>query len=300
MSADALAFHLPFDGSGTTAVDRAGDNDARVEGASRADGRVGRALALVGDGYAVVDHDDALATEAGTLSMHVKLNDTGNAGFVSKDAAGTADPGHLTLGVRGGEIWARIQEPDESYVLRGPTPATDSWHHVVFSFGGEGATLFVDGEAVDSADTTVGLDANPNPLVVGANAWSSADGAADDLTWYTDGLIDDVRLYDEQLTPTDVPVPVEDGRDGRYGGYAQPAAGTADWHRPLNRNFAKIQTDLESLADRVADLGADRPDVSDYAQPDRGTEDWHEPLNENFEAIGSDLEAIARRVEELE
>jgi hypothetical protein len=39
-----------------------------------------------------------------------------------------------------------------------------------------------------------------------------------------------------------------------YGGYNQPSAGTVDWHRPLNKNFAKLETDVQSLADRIDQL----------------------------------------------
>jgi len=85
-----------------------------------------------------------------------------------------------------------------------------------------------------------------------------------------------------------------------YGGYNRPDEGAENWDEPLNENFADIESDLQSLAERVAALGADEPDVGGYTQPSRGTEDWHQPLNENFQAIGDDVEAIAEQVEQLE
>lgn len=299
VTGSGLALHLPFDGSGSTAVDRAGDNDARVEGASRVEGRAGSALGFDGSSYAVVDDAPALQLSSGTISLHVRPSSTDDQGFVSKDATGRDEPGHLTMGVRGGDLWTRLQSTGDNYVLRGPAPATGEWHHVVLTFG-DGATLYLDGDEVDSLGTDQGLEGNSNPLVVGASAWGSSNGGAADLTWYLDGAIDDLRLYGDQRTPSEVPVPTDDGRDGRYGGYATPARGTEDWHEPVNDNFDRIEVDVEALADRVAALGAARPDVGGYDRPARGTGDWHEPLNQNFDAIGSDLEAIAQKVEQLE
>jgi hypothetical protein len=42
--------------------------------------------------------------------------------------------------------------------------------------------------------------------------------------------------------------------DEDYGGYEKPAAGTPNWHIPLNENFRKIETDVRSLADRISRL----------------------------------------------
>jgi hypothetical protein len=39
-----------------------------------------------------------------------------------------------------------------------------------------------------------------------------------------------------------------------YGNYDQPAAGTLNWHIPLNENFSNIEADIKDLADRVNQL----------------------------------------------
>lgn len=208
VASEAVA-HYPFDGSGDTAVDVAGDNDAAVAAGSpsRVDGVGGSAMAFDGDDALVVDDSPELDLSAGTISMHVRLNGTDNQGFLSKDAGGTADPGHLTMGVRGGQIWTRLQDTDEEYVFRGPEPATSQWHHVVFSFGGDGATLYVDGSEVASKGTTQGIAGNPNPIALGASIWTSADGEADDMTWFLDGALEDVRIYQGQRAPSEIPAP---------------------------------------------------------------------------------------------
>ena len=39
-----------------------------------------------------------------------------------------------------------------------------------------------------------------------------------------------------------------------YGGYSQPEEGTANWHVPLNENFADIEADIKELAARIEQL----------------------------------------------
>jgi hypothetical protein len=211
---DDLVLHLPFDGSGAGATDVAGGNDATVTAGepTRVAGLAGSAMGFDGDDALVVPDDPAYDLAAGTLSMHVRVTETANQAFVSKDASGTDDPGHLTVGLRGGEFWARLQGTGESTTLTGPAPTTGEFHHVVLSFGGDGPRLYVDGSEVDSASTTQGLTGNPNPIGLGASLWKSSNGAADDLTWFLDGALEDLRLYEGQRSPEEIPAP-SDGTD---------------------------------------------------------------------------------------
>ena len=221
--------HLPFNGDGPEATDVAGGNDAEaVAGApGRVDGRGGTAARFDGaDAYAVAD-DSTYDLSTGTVSVHVRLDAGGSNGFLSKDAGGRNDPGHLSLGTRDGDLWCRLQSGDEEWRLSGPTVSTGEWHHVVLSFGDE-ARLYLDGTEVDSADTTQGIDGNPNPFAVGANNWASSDGQNDDLRWLLDGAIDDLRVYGQQLLPEDVPVPEDGDGGGGDDNQAPTAAVEAD------------------------------------------------------------------------
>lgn len=42
--------------------------------------------------------------------------------------------------------------------------------------------------------------------------------------------------------------------DNEIGGYVKPAAGTLDWHEPLNQNFQDIESDMQHLLERLKRL----------------------------------------------
>jgi hypothetical protein len=45
-----------------------------------------------------------------------------------------------------------------------------------------------------------------------------------------------------------------DSTSDDYGGYAQPAEGTLDWHVPVNENFQRIEEDVLKLHERISNL----------------------------------------------
>ncbi|WP_424005019.1 right-handed parallel beta-helix repeat-containing protein (plasmid) [Haloarcula salina] len=68
---------------------------------------------------------------------------------------------------------------------------------------------------------------------------SSTDGSSDsDGSTSTDGSTDS----GDSTETTD------------YGGYSKPAAGSLEWHVPLNENFESIEQDVRDLAQRIAEL----------------------------------------------
>jgi hypothetical protein len=68
---------------------------------------------------------------------------------------------------------------------------TNSWHHIAFTIGAEGMTAYVDGQQVNSVPGVL-------PLASGTGITFGDSG-----TGFSGG-IDDVRLYDRALTPTEV------------------------------------------------------------------------------------------------
>jgi hypothetical protein len=71
-------------------------------------------------------------------------------------------------------------------------------HHVVAVFDGSTKYLYVDGVLDNSLVTTGSINTNDYPVMIGNNAQKMAR--------YFDGMIDDVRIYDQALPENEVSV----------------------------------------------------------------------------------------------
>lgn len=108
------------------------------------------------------------------------------------------------------------------------TRLATGWHHVAATLGSDGATLYVDGEAVaSSADITIRpADFHPVLSYIGRSQY-----AADPLF---KGRIDDVRIYSYALSATEVKAVKEDTADAIRAieagadGHADPSAPVYD------------------------------------------------------------------------
>lgn len=74
--------------------------------------------------------------------------------------------------------------------------SSDNWYHLTGSYDGSTIRLYINGTVVDSGSTTKTLQ------YTGTNSYIGHDGGGQEL-WY-DGNIDDVRIYDRALSPTEV------------------------------------------------------------------------------------------------
>jgi hypothetical protein len=73
--------------------------------------------------------------------------------------------------------------------------ALDQWYHVTGTFDGSVIRLYVDGAEVDTTATGGSIVQSSSPLRIG-----TVKSAGD----FFDGLIDEVRVYDRVLTPTEI------------------------------------------------------------------------------------------------
>lgn len=81
-----------------------------------------------------------------------------------------------------------------------PTPEnwTGEWHHVAGTFDGENLTLYLDGEAVATAQDTNGIKTGGNAVGIGADVSYDAQNPIVPATF--EGLIDSVRIYSRALS----------------------------------------------------------------------------------------------------
>lgn len=95
----------------------------------------------------------------------------------------------------------RVRNNDGTYAIQAESTTTvfdDTWHHIAFVNDGDGnARLYVDGvEDATNFDYTH-VDTSPNRTSIGAHLRSTAAG-------FFNGIIDDVRVYDNALSQSDV------------------------------------------------------------------------------------------------
>ncbi len=162
--------------------------------------------------YIEIPHDGDFLADHGTVSFWVYADSlSGHQGLFSKDANGNGDGGHLHIYADGSALKARNQSSSASYSLsKSSALSTSTWHHVAVTWGGRGFHLFLDGSLVGSDNYNGGLGetsggaGNTEPIVLGANTWSSSSSSATPLQDYFDGRLDDVRFYTTQLDGTQV------------------------------------------------------------------------------------------------
>jgi sugar lactone lactonase YvrE len=192
---------------GDIAYDSAGGNDGTVYGGpvwQPADGKVDGALQLDGmDDY--ISTPFILDAGAGVLSTFAWIK----AGTPGQVIISQADQ-TIGRGFRAGSTWLGSDPSDGKLItglmdtLFGPLESDyvitdDQWHHVglVYDLTGFHRHLYVDGAPVAEDANPVGGVASSGGLYIGA-------GQDLDAASFFSGLIDDVRIYNQALSPEDI------------------------------------------------------------------------------------------------
>ena len=153
----------------------------------------------------VFDHAPEMEIENGVIAFSINANAlSGRQGLFSKDARGFGEGGHITIWADGDEVLVRLQAEKKSYSLEGGALTVGVQHEVAVSFGPDGLNLIVDGQFVGTSAYTGGLAGNKEPIVIGANQWASSAETADDIIDPFDGIVGNVQVIEQQLSPSDI------------------------------------------------------------------------------------------------
>jgi len=203
-----------------------GEHGVLVGDATFATGVYGEALSLDGSGdYVDVAISDYTYTNF-TLECWIKVPTyDDNVHYISLQ-----DNSYLVLGDYGQgpfSTWADGLDPIDIDNDLGVEPdlTTDEWHHVAFTYDGSYQRLFHDGVEVGTVSTT-GSVTHSASYYAGLNIGSRHTGG----TQYVDGLIDNVRIWDEALDVLDLGY-YQDGQtcdDADLDGYDDVACGGDD------------------------------------------------------------------------
>jgi len=212
---DGLVASWHFDEeSGNIAYDSSGnDNDGTIYGATRVDGKFGKALQFDGvDDYVEAPDSESLhITKKLTIAMWVKFNSLATKMVLCSKFAGNADDTHSWL------FWLDNTYSDElrfypaSDTYKGWTTdanlQTGTWYHIVAVYDGDGTSddeklkIYVNGEAktmdyygplsssLPICDEEVHLGYDPD------NPYSPK---------YLDGIMDEVLIFNAALNQTEI------------------------------------------------------------------------------------------------
>lgn len=176
---------------GETVKDIYGKNDGTITGLPKViSGIVGEALEFDGvdDFVEIPDSEQLRFGNTGSIEMWVKLNKINKyQGLFVKALTWTGDGYVLRYSsqyqFQGGWEWVDFHEVGELQ--------EGQWSHIVMTTDGETAFLYQNGKLVVSDETTVA--ASTQPLIIGET-----------LTYFLNGIIDEVRVYDKVLSQDEV------------------------------------------------------------------------------------------------
>jgi hypothetical protein len=186
--------------SGPTAVDSEGGHDGTLAGnPTWSTGALDGALDFDGSGDRI---DVGSILDGGSPQISVTAwifkRDTGDDRVISK-SSGTAIPDHIfSLGLYGTTIRVRLRTTDNGGTSNydGGAISLDQWVHVAFTYDGAQLRIYRDGTETASYAVTGDMIASTQDIAIG-NV-----NATDNRYW--NGLLDDVRIYDTDLSASEV------------------------------------------------------------------------------------------------
>ena len=179
------------EGAGSTAYDKTGkENNGTITGATWANGQVGQALNFNGSsGYVQATGYDLPSF---TASAWVKTSAVSNWKGIIEFTSSANDRRGIGLSTAGAVYI--IYGSTSRYKISTKEVDDGNWHHVVGTFDGTTATVYVDGTSYSLGSQTSGSAGLANILKIGN---MSFNGSA----YYFSGLIDEVRVYNRALSP---------------------------------------------------------------------------------------------------
>jgi len=198
------------EGNGSVSQDASGDNDGMVNSATWTSGKVEEGLSFDGNNdYVEVTDDDSLSFGNGTsdsafsVAAWIKMDDRNNFVIVGKDDY----PNNREFDIRMvGDGYLHFYTLDDSqgaWIGRKYSEAlqNNQWYHVVGTYDGNGGNrgfkIYINGAQVDDMDYSggsyVAMENTLSNLYIGRQS-----------TLYADGLIDEVGIWDDVLSPEQI------------------------------------------------------------------------------------------------
>jgi Ca2+-binding RTX toxin-like protein len=218
-SAAKVLEYLFADPSAVTAIDTSGNNlhgvfmGSNIHVASSLPGH-GNGVVLNGvdDFINVGDHDILDFNTSYTLMAWVNYRPTDEfrAELMEKGGAywlnvrlNERDGSEDTRQARAGGFFDPCSGPQSTYHFRVDSPAPipeNTWTHLASTYDGSRLKIYVNGQLVNTLNVQRSICVNGNPLAIGAKYVP----ANDDNMNFVEGMLDDVRAYDNALSVTQI------------------------------------------------------------------------------------------------
>ncbi|HEY3323721.1 MAG TPA: LamG-like jellyroll fold domain-containing protein [Planctomycetota bacterium] len=198
-------------------TDRSGNGfSAKVNGNVKAvaGGVKGQAASFDGTGWLTIEDGGVFNVPDVTVSFWAKPEViTGRRGLASKRFSGREAP--FVIAQNGAAVSFEAQEDGAAWTFNfggPPVLKAGTWAHIAAVVKqGVGVTLYVDGVAVAEKKNPARRATNPDPLVLGREAWGG-DPPKGDTPGFYKGLLDEFKLWTRALTPEEIKAEVEKGK----------------------------------------------------------------------------------------
>jgi PKD repeat protein len=187
------------EGSGTTTSDASGSaNNGTLNGATwTAAGKYGNALSFNGSGAVVTVPNSASLGLSGAMTVEAWVYPTSVGGW--QPVVYKYNDLYYLLGSNPGANEPATGVGDTAtagdMISSGTSLAVNTWTHLAGTYDGTTIRLYVNGAQVASTPHTGSISSSGNPLTIGGN---TADGN------YFTGVIDEVRVYNQALTVSQI------------------------------------------------------------------------------------------------
>jgi Concanavalin A-like lectin/glucanases superfamily len=187
------------EGSGTTVKDVIGSHNGTISGASWATGKYGSALNFDGlnDLVSIPDAPELDLTKTFTLEAWVRPDDLAAARpVIAKGESSGGNSGYMLSAKYTTNAAGYVASSGSTTTVSASSalPTSPAWSHLALTSDGANLRLYIDGELKATATPSVTAKATAANLEIGHSF----------LGGHFDGLIDEVRLYGEALTQTQI------------------------------------------------------------------------------------------------
>jgi hypothetical protein len=158
-------------------------------------GRIGGAAMFDGTGCVFVTDAIDLRPAEFTVAVWAYASGNNGAAYARPLDGVTSTADAIMLYVGGANDW-RVEYQGLD-VLTALTPS-NNWHHIAATYDGSNLTMFVDGAVADGPSAVGATTYGPDPPRIGCDL----DSGVTNLGW--GGMLDDVRLYERALDPSEI------------------------------------------------------------------------------------------------
>ena len=159
-------------------------------------GQFGQAGVFNGSSSYIDTNISTITSNGGSVSLWVKTTTGTQSAFFG---AQSPSQNRFYFGVRNNNFWMGAGSAQNSYSISASSLLDGNWHHVVLTLDGSTAKYYLDGNStpVDTLSYTAAGTIGVTPLIGAIDALGAVSA-------YTNGSIDQVRIYNKALSADNV------------------------------------------------------------------------------------------------